>query len=255
MKSTRPSQVGTLGTPAELVEQALALGAERLAGHGQPQLRQLARRERHGLERQVRALPGLDRTQQQHPLPLGRRRRPEALEVDAGVDHAQPLTELAARVEVARDALRRHHDQLGLARAAAQRAGDQRTGQQVVVLAGRACVPGAAAGIAVRPARMPHATTVCGRSERRSRAQLGGLSREPAQRRRALGGAATQLEAALAQLEDADSALARGVRERSRRAGDQRRLLEPGGHLEQDALGAAEDARVADCDRRHAGAS
>ncbi len=249
------AQVGTLGAPAKLGKQALALGAERLAGHRQAQLRQLARRERDGLERQVGALPGLDRAQQQHPLLLGpSRRRPEALEVDTGVDHAQPLTELGARVEVAGDALRGHHDQLGLARAAPQRASDKRAGQQVVVLedepgAGRRRGKRSQAG-----AHAPRHDRV--RAERaKDRAQLGGLSGEPAERGRALSGAATQLEAALAQLEHPDPAFACGVCERSRRAGDQRRLLEPRGDLEQNALGAAEQAGVADCDRRHAGAS
>ncbi len=184
----------------------------------------------------------------------GAERRPETLEVDPGVDHAQPLTELGARVEVAGDALRRHHDQLGLARAAPQRASDQRAGQQVVVLEDE---PGAGRRRGERGQAGAHAPRHDRVRAQRAedRAQLGGLSREPAQRGRALSGAATQLEAALAQLEHPDPAFACGVCERSRRAGDQRRLLEPRGDLEQNALGAAEQAGVADCDRRHAGAS
>ena len=237
------AQVGTLGTPAELGKQALALGAKRLAGNRQAQLRELARRERNRLKGQVGALPGLDRAKQQYPLfHGGSRGRPETLEVDTGVDHAQPLTELGARVEVAGDALRRHHDQLGLARAAPQRASDQRAGQQVIVLEDE---PGAGRRRGERGQAGAHAPRHDRVRAQRAedRAELGGLSREPAQRGRALSGAATQLEAALAQLEHPDPAFACGVCERSRRAGDQWRLLEPRGDLEQNALGAAEQRR------------
>ena len=96
-------QVIGRGASPELVQQPLALLAHRVPGHHELQLWELARRDRHRLQRQVGSLPRDDRPQQQRGRRVrGWRGRLEPAHVDAGPRHAHRGAQAALGVQVAR---------------------------------------------------------------------------------------------------------------------------------------------------------
>ena len=84
-------QVELRRSAAQRAEQLLALLADLVSGHHQPQPGELAGRERDRLQRQIGALPGDDRPEQQHHRrPRRQRRRRVGVEVDTRMCHEQP---------------------------------------------------------------------------------------------------------------------------------------------------------------------
>ena len=136
----------------------------------------------------------------------------------------------------------------------AHRPRDRRAGQEVVVLEHERGPVAAEGG---RREHRPHAPGEHDLRAQRAHqpAQLAAETGDPQRRGHAVARAGAQVERPLAQCDQVQPGVGRRGRERALGAGDRGRLVQPARHLEQDLLGAPEQARVAHEERGHATAA